>query len=72
MSRAERRAQMEKAKRRAKKFGYMNKRGDDPRAIGLAAHTPKPCSCYCCGNPRKHFRSETIQERRSPSPESPR
>jgi len=26
---------------------------------------PKMCSRWCCGNPRKHFGSETIQEYRN-------
>ena len=38
----------------------------DPRRIGASAHTPKPCSCYMCGNPRKYFRDLTMQERRAP------
>jgi len=24
--------------------------------------TPKPCSCWMCGNPRKHWKEETRQE----------
>jgi len=34
------------------------------RSLGIAANTPKPCSCYACGNPRRHFGRRTIQERR--------
>ncbi len=25
-----------------------------------------PCSCYMCGNPRKHWGKETIQEQKAP------
>lgn len=35
---------------------------DDPRHVGMVAHTPKTCSCPCCGNPRKHFGLKTRQE----------
>jgi len=27
------------------------------------AETRKPCSCYMCGNPRKHFKELTKQEK---------
>ena len=27
-------------------------------------HTPTMCSCFMCGNPRKHFNQLTIQERK--------
>jgi hypothetical protein len=26
--------------------------------------TRKPCSCHMCGNPRKHFKEKTMQEKR--------
>ena len=29
-----------------------------------AYKTPAPCSCWMCGNPRKWFKTPTIQERR--------
>jgi hypothetical protein len=28
------------------------------------AETRKPCSCYMCGNPRKHWKDKTMQEKR--------
>lgn len=34
------------------------------KIISAWVDTPKPCSSYCCGNPRKWFGSKTIQERR--------
>ncbi len=36
-----------------------------PRSVGLAAHTPHPCSGRCCGNPRCHCKGKdklTLQE----------
>jgi hypothetical protein len=28
------------------------------------AETRHPCSCHMCGNPRKHWKEKTIQEKR--------
>lgn len=36
----------------------------EPRLLGKALHTATPCSCWMCGNPRKHTGLRTIQERR--------
>jgi hypothetical protein len=39
-----------------------------PRNVGRMANTPHPCSCRCCGNPRRHEKGKaslTIQEIRS-------
>lgn len=33
--------------------------------LGLYRKTKVPCSCDCCGNPRKHFGEKTIQERKA-------
>jgi hypothetical protein len=33
-------------------------------SIGQLACTPHNCSCYMCGNPRKHWKSKTLQEKR--------
>lgn len=35
----------------------------DARSLGMAVTTAKPCSCWCCGNPRRHF-GQTHQESR--------
>lgn len=32
--------------------------------VGIRAHSPKKCSCFMCGNPRKHFKQKTIQEKK--------
>ena len=34
------------------------------KAIKQVIRTPKPCSCFICGNPRKFFQEKTVQERR--------
>jgi len=39
----------------------------DPRHLGKIAHARTPCSCWMCGNPRRCFGAQTIQERRQPS-----
>lgn len=38
---------------------------DDVAMIGKIATTPCMCSCPLCGNPRRHFRKLTLNERRS-------
>lgn len=43
----------------------------EPRRVGLYAETPKVCSCWMCGNPRKHFGELTFQEQRAPADEFP-
>ncbi len=39
----------------------------DERWVRRSAATPHPCSGPCCGNPRRWFGEETMQERRSSS-----
>ena len=54
MMRSERRHEAERLKAKRSKY----------RGTGaVMAETPKPCSCYMCGNPRKWFDKRTIQER---------
>jgi hypothetical protein len=61
--RAIRRAERERLKdKRAKQWGGWAK--DNPKRLGKLVDTPKPCSCNMCGNPRKYFNEETMQERR--------
>lgn len=52
-----------KALRLARRWGvWLN----DPEHIhewaSKMAITPKPCSCFGCGNPRRHFGELTLQE----------
>ena len=36
------------------------------RALGMAIHTAVLCSCWMCGNPRRHWRKEiTLAEKRA-------
>jgi hypothetical protein len=61
---SKRRGNERKAKTRAKvrltKWGLGS---DDPARVGKWASTHgKPCSCYMCGNPRRHFGEKTRQE----------
>ena len=40
--------------------------------VGMYARTPKVCSCFMCGNPRRFHGEPTIQERREMSgPDEP-
>ncbi len=32
------------------------------RQLGICINTPKPCSCFMCGNPRKYFKENKRQE----------
>lgn len=37
----------------------------EPKLLGKVIDTPTPCSCWMCGNPRRHFQELTRQERRA-------
>lgn len=60
--RAVRRAHIKRLKA-ARKHWWGRDLSDDEQ--GRVVDTPKPCSCWMCGNPRKYFRERTIQERRA-------
>ncbi len=66
---AYRRAQTNRAKQKAAKvvnrwWGWLPVEIDH-RDIGkMASVHCSPCSCYMCGNPRRHFDELTVQERR--------
>lgn len=64
MTRAERRAQVERAKARAARQCARWKLEPTPENVGKLATTRKECSCYMCGNPRRHHAESTMQERR--------
>lgn len=36
--------------------------GDSSRNLGLVFTSPATCSCWMCGNERKHFKKPTVQE----------
>lgn len=66
MSRAVRRHHRDRLKAARKNYW----RGDasySPRSLGQVLATPHPCSCSCCGNPRRLDDKPTIQERRLPT-----
>ncbi len=60
------------AQRRHDKF-RMRKRAEDvmkdwgisKKSASYMADNMQSCSCYMCGNPRKHFGELTVQERRA-------
>jgi hypothetical protein len=45
---------------------FMPGDGFEPRRVGLYSKTPKLCSCWMCGNPRKFFDKVSIHELRAP------
>lgn len=66
--RAVRRHHQERLKKRRKHYwGYdstgIRPNNMDEKQLGLVANTPCPCSCFGCGNPRKHFKELTKAER---------
>lgn len=69
-SRAERRHHHERMLNKVKKFDlYKDYDWDENSKIEhqkKMAGTRKPCSCWMCGNPRRHLKDKlTMQEKRS-------
>ena len=54
-----------KAKRWRRIFWQWDRIEPDDRTVGRYYHTPVPCSCPMCGNPRRYFGQPTVQERRA-------
>lgn len=71
MDRAERRSQQARVRAKMRRYiASWNHHGkSDPewveRTAAKMANHGKLCSCYMCGNPRRHFDEPTIQERRA-------
>jgi hypothetical protein len=63
MDRALRRHHAERLKRN-RRFYYGHDLALDPVRLGRALATAAVCSCWMCGNPRKHFGDRGIQELR--------
>lgn len=61
MDRSERRAHESRIKRRVRRY-YNWWAGGSERATGKVAQSRKLCSCWACGNPRRHFGTLTRQE----------
>ena len=49
---------------RAKRGKYTMIGESTPKRLGMAVHTACACSCWMCGNPRRHSGERTIQERK--------
>ena len=56
-----RRHHIERLKENRKNYWFWGGR-KDPRRLGLLVHTPAPCSCYMCGNPRKWWKQKSIDQ----------
>lgn len=63
-SRGIRRHHEQRIKSRVRRY-YGGLAVDDPRYIGKIAHARRLCSCWLCGNPRRHWGQATIQELRA-------
>jgi hypothetical protein len=61
--RAERRHHSKRMKEKARRFARQDGYRDPENMARLHNHLAS-CSCYACGNPRKHWNEPTIQERR--------
>lgn len=67
-SRAERRHHHDRMKQKVSKFywikNWFGTEESREEHIRQMAETRKPCSCLMCGNPRKHWKDKTMQEKR--------
>ena len=61
--RAVRRHHEQRIKRRVTRY-HGGHAVNQVRAVGKLARTRRPCSCWMCGNPRRHLGEVTVQERR--------
>ncbi len=61
-SRAARRHHEYRIKRRVETYHGGYARGN-ARDLGRIAHARQSCSCWMCGNPRRHLGELTLQER---------
>jgi len=50
---------------KSKRKDYLLMKDLDSISILKFINTPKPCSCFMCGNPRKFWKEKTLQEIRS-------
>lgn len=46
----------------ARRFHWGRVIRHDANAVGKVVDTPCPCSCWMCGNPRRHFKEVSRQE----------
>ncbi|RIX45692.1 MAG: hypothetical protein D3M94_12810 [Rhodocyclales bacterium GT-UBC] len=52
--------------KKSRRWYYGTDLWQSAKDIGRATHTPQQCSCWMCGNQRKHF-GVSIQELRWPA-----
>lgn len=62
--RAERRHHTERVKQKYYRMERLHPywRTPDPASAGKFANHGCTCSCWMCGNPRRHFKERTVQE----------
>ncbi len=66
LKRALRRHHYRRLKRKRERFRRdVSSAPTGPHDLGMAVATPKGCSCWMCGNPRRYFREKTLQERKA-------
>lgn len=58
--RSERRYRTQCIKEQRKSYWGWWKKTD--AQLGVLSKTAKPCSCWMCGNPRKHWKQRTLKE----------
>lgn len=63
--RAERRHHKDRVRSRALRLFAGPLSGRNPDYAHVVADNITVCSCWMCGNPRRHYRELTIQERRA-------
>jgi len=51
--------------KKARRFHWGKDLRSDPKEAGVVVDTPTKCSCWMCGNPRRHTGERTIQEQRA-------
>ena len=65
-SRAQTRYNLEKKKKKCRNYWWWSKDSESAEEqrmkVGKAAQTPKICSCWMCGNPRKHQNLISLKE----------
>lgn len=47
----------------ARRFHWGRDIRNEPKYLGMAINTPCSCSCWMCGNPRRHLNEVTLQEK---------
>lgn len=61
--RAIRRHHIERLKKKRKNYWWGDLHGGlNEKQLGMVVSTPRHCSCWMCGNPRKYFGHKTRQE----------